>query len=104
MSAPDPSKIQKFREHLHQEWTGQKVGPFCPRLQTRRDLPVLERGDIRSASAGLARPRSRQRRGRPGPFDRSQDRAIGTRNGYGPRPWDDLACRRTRAQKESHQH
>src|SRR5712664_441635 len=22
MSAPDPSKIQKFREDLHQEWTG----------------------------------------------------------------------------------
>src|SRR5260370_518988 len=25
MSAPDPSKIQKFREHLHQEWTGDKT-------------------------------------------------------------------------------
>src|SRR5258708_10424757 len=25
MSAPDPSKIQKFREHLHQEWTGQET-------------------------------------------------------------------------------
>jgi SAM-dependent methyltransferase len=25
MSAPDPSKIQKFREHLHQEWTGDRT-------------------------------------------------------------------------------
>jgi SAM-dependent methyltransferase len=25
MSAPDMSKIQKFREHLHQEWTGDKT-------------------------------------------------------------------------------
>ena len=25
MSAPDPTKIQKFREHLHQEWTGEKT-------------------------------------------------------------------------------
>src|SRR5712664_2721975 len=25
MSAPDLSKIQKFREHLHQEWTGDKT-------------------------------------------------------------------------------
>src|SRR6266852_5448363 len=25
MSVPDPSKIQKFREHLHQEWTGDKT-------------------------------------------------------------------------------
>lgn len=25
MSAPDPSKIQKFREVLHQEWTGDKT-------------------------------------------------------------------------------
>src|SRR5258708_13614544 len=22
---PDPTKIQKFREHLHQEWTGDKT-------------------------------------------------------------------------------
>src|SRR6267143_2419139 len=25
MSAPDPSKIQKFREHLHEEWTGHET-------------------------------------------------------------------------------
>ncbi len=25
MSAPDPAKIQKFREHLHQEWTGDRT-------------------------------------------------------------------------------
>jgi SAM-dependent methyltransferase len=25
MSAPDPAKIQKFREHLRQEWTGDKT-------------------------------------------------------------------------------
>jgi SAM-dependent methyltransferase len=25
MSAPDPAKIQKFRDHLHQEWTGDKT-------------------------------------------------------------------------------
>jgi SAM-dependent methyltransferase len=25
MSAPDPSKIQKFREHLRQEWTGDRT-------------------------------------------------------------------------------
>src|SRR5882762_2432904 len=25
MSAPDPGKIQKFREHLHQEWTGDRT-------------------------------------------------------------------------------
>jgi SAM-dependent methyltransferase len=25
MSAPDPSKIQMFREHLHQEWTGDRT-------------------------------------------------------------------------------
>src|SRR5260370_31371901 len=25
MSAPDPSKIQKFREHLHHEWTGERT-------------------------------------------------------------------------------
>src|SRR5260370_34034151 len=25
MSAPDPSKIQKFREYLHQEWTGDRT-------------------------------------------------------------------------------
>lgn len=25
MSAPDPAKIQKFRNHLHQEWTGDKT-------------------------------------------------------------------------------
>jgi ubiquinone/menaquinone biosynthesis C-methylase UbiE len=25
MSAPHPTKIQKFREHLHQEWTGEKT-------------------------------------------------------------------------------
>ena len=25
MSAPDRSKIQKFREHLHEEWTGQET-------------------------------------------------------------------------------
>ena len=25
MSAPDPTKIQKFREHLHQEWTGDRT-------------------------------------------------------------------------------
>ena len=24
MSAPDPGKIQKFREMLHQEWTGDR--------------------------------------------------------------------------------
>jgi len=25
MGAPDPAKIQKFREHLHQEWTGDRT-------------------------------------------------------------------------------
>jgi SAM-dependent methyltransferase len=25
MSAPDPAKIQKFRKHLHQEWTGDRT-------------------------------------------------------------------------------
>ncbi|HXN95525.1 MAG TPA: class I SAM-dependent methyltransferase [Candidatus Acidoferrales bacterium] len=25
MSAPDPAKVQKFREHLHQEWTGDRT-------------------------------------------------------------------------------
>jgi SAM-dependent methyltransferase len=25
MSAPDPAKIQKFREHLHEEWTGDRT-------------------------------------------------------------------------------
>src|SRR3981189_607755 len=25
MSAPDSAKIQKFREHLHQEWTGDRT-------------------------------------------------------------------------------
>src|SRR5260370_33890751 len=25
MSAPDPAKIQKFRENLHQEWTGDRT-------------------------------------------------------------------------------
>jgi len=25
VSAPDPAKIQKFRDHLHQEWTGDKT-------------------------------------------------------------------------------
>jgi ubiquinone/menaquinone biosynthesis C-methylase UbiE len=55
MSAPDPSKIQQFRERLHQEWTGDKTVAAWRKWQAQ--IAAFTRGATEAIlEAGHLRP------------------------------------------------
>ena len=59
MSAPDPGKIQKFREMLHQEWTGVRRPSAAFNVSMEERLLFTDRG-----YSGIAAPAQ-------GPFPRA---------------------------------
>ena len=59
MSAPDPGKIQKFREMLHQEWTGVRRPSAAFNVSMEERLLFTDRG-----YSGIAAPAQ-------GPFSRA---------------------------------